>query len=216
MKKIWMLFISSIQLIAANIEVLSESPKVVVVHGFLSEEECAHLIEIAKPALLRSTVVDLDSKVSKLDDRRTSQGMFFPYNMNDSIVAAIEERIAKFTNIPRENGENIQVLHYDVGGEYQPHHDYFDISTVGGRYHCQRGGQRRASFLMYLNTPEAGGETIFPRLNIKVKPVKGDALLFYNSDPQGNVDPLSLHGGAPVIAGEKWIATRWLRLGKFE
>ncbi len=26
---------------------------------------------------------------------------------------------------------------------------------------------------------------------------------------------LSLHGGAPVIEGEKWVATKWLRQGVF-
>jgi prolyl 4-hydroxylase len=26
----------------------------------------------------------------------------------------------------------------------------------------------------------------------------------------------TLHGGAPVGAGEKWVATKWLRAGRFE
>jgi prolyl 4-hydroxylase len=26
----------------------------------------------------------------------------------------------------------------------------------------------------------------------------------------------TLHGGAPVLEGEKWVATKWLREGAFE
>jgi prolyl 4-hydroxylase len=25
------------------------------------------------------------------------------------------------------------------------------------------------------------------------------------------LDPLTLHGGAPVLAGDKWIMTKWMR-----
>jgi prolyl 4-hydroxylase len=64
---------------------------------------------------------------------------------------------------------------------------------------------------MYLNTPDEGGETVFPRVNIHIKPRKGDAVLFYNCTPNGMVDPNSFHGGARVIAGEKWIMTKWIR-----
>jgi prolyl 4-hydroxylase len=68
---------------------------------------------------------------------------------------------------------------------------------------------------MYLHTTEEGGETIFPRANVSVKPIKGNAVLFYNCLPSGQEDTLSLHGGAPVKKGEKWIATKWLRSGVF-
>lgn len=199
-----------------KVEILSTSPRVVVYHNFLSDEECDHLIRQARPHLKRSTVIDNNSSGADVDERRTSYGMFFPYNLNDPVITSIEDRISSVTAIPKENGENIQVLQYAVGGEYRPHHDYFDPSTSGGKYHLIRGGQRRASFLMYLNTPEAGGETIFPSLNINVVPRKGDALLFYNCGPDGTVDPLTLHGGAPVVKGEKWLATKWLRMNRFE
>jgi prolyl 4-hydroxylase len=142
--------------------------------------------------------------------------MFFPYNHNDSILRGVEKRVSNTTGIPEENGESIQLLHYTTGAEYKPHHDFFDPNTIAGKEYLKTGGQRFATFIMYLNTPDQGGETVFPILNIKIKARKGDALLFYNCDPNANVDKLTLHGGSPVIAGEKWIATRWLRLGKFQ
>lgn len=203
--------------VTANIEVLSWSPRIFVYHNFLSEEECEHLKAEAKPWLVPSTVVDEDSSYgSKADPRRSSEGMSFAKYHNDPIIEDIEKRISLLTLIPVENGENIQILHYGQGGEYQPHYDYFNDTTAGGASYLSQGGQRIASFLMYLNTPEEGGHTIFPYADIKVTPVQGDALLFFDCQPDGNVDPLTLHGGAPVIKGEKWLATKWLRQYIFE
>lgn len=200
-----------------KMEVLSWSPRIFYFHNFLSETECDHFIAKARPELKRSTVVDDHaSNQDKVHEARTSKGMFFPAETKDLIIKNVEKRIAQVTFIPVENGESIQVLAYEKGAEYQPHYDYFDDSSVGGVACLNRGGQRIASFIMYLNTPKAGGETIFPQAKVKVTPKKGDAVLFFDCLPNGNTDPLTLHGGAPVIEGEKWIATKWLRTGVFK
>jgi hypothetical protein len=34
-------------------------------------------------------------------------------------------------------------------------------------------------------------------------------IVFYNMLPNGEIDHMSLHGGCPVIAGEKWAANKW-------
>lgn len=196
----FMLFIASI---------LMDSPRIELFEHFLSDRECDYIIEKGRPQLMRSRVFTASGEVQ--DNRRTSEGMFFPQNSNDPILSGIEERIASLTRIPRSHGEGIQLLHYGVGAEYQPHYDYFDCSTGG----CDRGGQRVATMILYLNDVEEGGETIFPRAKVSVKPVKGSAVLFYNCLPGGKEDPNTLHGGAPVIKGEKWIATKWLRMGVF-
>ena len=128
---------------------------------------------------------------------------------------AIRRRVEEIAGIPEKNGEAIQVLHYSIGAEYKPHYDFFDPKTPGGLLHYKRGGQRIATLLIYLHTAEEGGETVFPKAQLVVKAIKGKAILFYNVDRQGNPDPRSLHGGAPVIAGEKWVATLWLREGEF-
>ena len=47
-----------------------------------------------------------------------------------------------------------------------------------------------------------------------VTPKKGSALVFYDLDPAANyIDDDSLHEGCPVISGEKWSATLWVRTG---
>ena len=201
----------------SEIEVLSWSPRIFVYHHFLSDAECDYLRYQATPFLVPSTVVDHTRPDGrKSDNRRRSEGMFFPKHHFDPVLSDIEKRISLLTLMPLENGEPIQVLHYSVGGEYQPHYDYFNENTVGGASHLNRGGQRVASFLMYLNSPDAGGETLFPIVNVQVKPIKGDALLFFDCCVNGAVDPLTLHGGSPVIRGEKWLATKWFRQYPFE
>jgi len=48
------------------------------------------------------------------------------------------------------------------------------------------------------------------REHFSVKPKRGDALLFYSQLPDGTLDERSLHGGCPVLSGEKWAANVWV------
>jgi len=194
---------------------LSKSPEIYVCEHFLSDQECDHIIRLAQPHLARSEVADTKSLGSLTDYRRTSQGMWIQGGLVDSVVKAIQQRIAQVTEVPEQNCEDFQVLHYDLGGEYQPHYDYFDTTTPGGLFHANRGGQRMATFMIYLADTEEGGETIFPRAKIKIQPQKGKAVMFFSVDSNGKEDPMSFHGGAPVLKGEKWIMTRWMRPGIF-
>jgi prolyl 4-hydroxylase len=54
------------------------------------------------------------------------------------------------------------------------------------------------------------------RKGLAVKPVKGDAVLFFSLHVNGVPDPLSLHGSCPVIEGEKWSAPKWIHVRSYE
>ncbi|TRY55010.1 hypothetical protein DNTS_020751, partial [Danionella cerebrum] len=103
---------------------------------------------------------------------------------------------------------------------------------------------RYITVLFYLNDVEEGGETTFPvadnrtyeeasliqndvdlldtrkhcdKGNLRVKPVKGMAVFWYNylSDGRGWVgeqDEFSLHGGCVVTRGTKWVANNWINV----
>lgn len=60
-----------------------------------------------------------------------------------------------------ENGESIQILHYEHGQKYEPHYDYFH-----DKVNQELGGHRVATVLMYLSDVEKGGETIFPNSEV--------------------------------------------------
>lgn len=197
-----------------DIEVLSWSPRIILLRNFLSEKECNHLQTKAKPHLKRSEVINESGGEGLIHEGRTSLGMFFETRGIDPIISRIEERISHLTMMPIENGEAIQVLNYKPGAEFKPHHDYFERDSAGGQNSLKNGEQRMATVIMYLNTAKEGGETIFPEVNLKIAPQKGNAILFYNCSPDGKEDPLTLHGGAPVIKGEKWIATKWVHFGE--
>jgi prolyl 4-hydroxylase len=144
---------------------------------------------------------------------RTSDGMFFERGEND-IVARIEQRIAALLRWPVEFGEGLQVLRYAPGAQYRPHYDYFDPGEPGTPTILKRGGQRVATLVMYLQEPEQGGATTFPDVGLEVAPKRGTGVFFSYERP----DPATrtLHGGAPVLAGEKWVATKWLREREFK
>ncbi|XP_059447819.1 prolyl 4-hydroxylase 1 isoform X1 [Corylus avellana] len=201
-------------------EVISWSPRIIVLHNFLSMEECDYLRAIALPRLQISTVVDTKTGKGIKSDVRTSSGMFLnPEERKYPMVQAIEKRISVYSQVPVENGELIQVLRYEKSQYYKPHHDYFSDT-----FNVKRGGQRIATVLMYLSDNVEGGETYFPLAGsgecscggkmvggLSVKPNKGDAVLFWSMGLDGQSDPNSIHGGCEVLAGEKWSATKWMR-----
>lgn len=181
-------------------------PAIVQLDDVLSDEECDFLIARAKSRLQPSKVIDANSGAEKAAAGRTSKGMYFNLQ-EDDFIARIEKRISLLTSYPIENGEGLQVLHYEVGDEYKSHFDFFPDNRVDLR----NGGQRIATMLIYLNDVESGGETIFPKINASFTPKKGSAVFFHYGNSLGEVDRKSLHSSLPVQKGEKWVATKWIR-----
>ena len=190
-----------------------QRPRVVVFGGLLSDAECDEMIDLARTRLARSETVQTGTGSSEINEARTSDGMFFD-RAEFELCARIEARMAALLRWPVENGEGLQVLRYRAGAEYKPHYDYFDPAQPGTPLLLSRGGQRVASLVCYLNTPEQGGATVFPDVALEVAAVKGNAVFFSYDRPDPGTR--SLHGGAPVEVGEKWVATKWLREGRFD
>lgn len=208
------------------VEVVSWKPRAFVAHGFLSQEEALHLRRLAAVTLRRSTVVGSGGK-SVEDSYRTSYGTFLKRN-SDPVVQAVDARVANWVRIPEINGEDMQILRYDVDQYYKKHFDGLQDDVAGPRV---------ATVLLYLSDVEEGGETAFPDSDrwvhrdlpgrmgpfsecteggVAFKPKLGDALLFWSIDPDGKtLDPASMHTGCPVIKGVKWTATKWIHSGAF-
>ncbi|XP_045787205.1 probable prolyl 4-hydroxylase 10 [Trifolium pratense] len=209
------------------VEIISWEPRAFIHHNFLTKEECEHIINIAKPHMHKSAVVDNITGKGLNSSSRTSSGAFLARG-RDKIVRNIEKRIADVTFIPVEHGENLNVLHYEVGQKYESHFDYFY-----DKFSTRNGGQRIATMLMYLSDVEEGGETVFPaaegnfssvpwwnelsdcgKQGLSVKPKMGDAILFWSMKPDATLDRASLHGACPVIKGDKWSCAKWMRMGE--
>lgn len=191
-----------------------ERPQVLVLDSVLSELECDEIVARSQAKLRRSTTIDPLTGEEVVIQQRSSEGTFFALS-EDTFIDRLDQRIARMMNWPIENGEGFQVLRYGVGGEYTPHFDYFPPADSGSAQHVQTGGQRVASMVIYLSHVEQGGSTIFPTAGLTVSPRKGGAVYFRYTNGLGQLDPLSLHGGAPVLAGNKWIMTKWMRQRRY-
>ncbi|MCP1124462.1 2OG-Fe(II) oxygenase [Bacillus sp. 3103sda1] len=183
-----------------EIQIISrlEEPLIVVLANVLSDEECEMLIEMSKNKMKRSKI----GVSRKINDIRTSSGTFLE---ESEAATRIERRIASIMNVPVEHGEGLHILKYTVGQEYKAHYDFFAENSAAAN------NNRISTLVMYLNDVEEGGETFFPKLNVSVSPKKGMAVYFEYFYQDASLNKLTLHSGAPVIKGEKWVATQWIR-----
>jgi len=186
-----------------------DAPRISVIEGCLSPAECDWLIARAKPKLHRALVYDPDLGGGLKETARTNSSTAFSIAQSDVVLMLARARIEAITRAPRL--EATSILHYAPGEEFKRHYDFFDSAIQGHMRELEKGGQRVATFLVYLNDDFEGGETEFPRLDWRYKGRKGDALLFWNVDPSGAPDPRTLHAGLPTTRGEKWLFSQWLR-----
>lgn len=188
-----------------EIEILArfEEPLIVVLGSVLDHDECDALIQLSKDRLERSKI----GSSRAVSNIRTSSGAFLD-DPNNEVIERIEKRLASIIDIPREHGEGLHILNYLPGQEYKEHFDYFAPTSKSA------ANNRIATFVLYLNDVEEGGQTYFPKLNLSVFPKKGMAVYFEYFYNDAALNELTLHGGAPVIQGEKWIATQWIRRQK--
>jgi prolyl 4-hydroxylase len=191
-----------------------EQPIITVLANVLSSDECDQLIDLARGRLKPSTVVDPETGLDKIAEHRDSEGMFFKLNEN-AFITKLDKRIAELMNCPVGNGEGLQVLRYGVKAKNTPHFDFLLPSNQSNRDSLARSGQRISTLVVYLNNVESGGETVFPELGLSVLPIKGNAVYFEYANSHRQVDPKSVHAGAPVYAGEKWAVTKWMRERQF-
>ena len=200
--------------ISFTLEVKSTHPKVFIITEFLSEFECDAIINIAKPKIHKSTIGNADiAGGAHESETRTSSNAWVARETSE-ITQSLYRRAAHVLKVdeklltPQKSAEEMQVVHYLPHQKYDAHHDW----GVSGRPET-----RFITLLIYLTdmvSENAGGETSFPKgangEGFKVRPVKGNAVLFYNLLEDGNGDDLALHAALPVVEGEKWLANFWV------
>lgn len=175
--------------------------------NFLSAEECDKIILMAKEKGLEQSVL-YETETDEVNKIVRNSTQAWLYDTENDFIKSISEKVATLTNTPIINQEALQVLNYQVGGKYDPHYDACKPGTCG-RIN-KNGGARYITVLIYLNDVEEGGGTYFPFLNKTVKPEKGKVVIFYNTDFSETIIKESMHGGNPIIKGEKWIINKWI------
>jgi hypothetical protein len=190
---------------------VSEQPRIRIIERFASAAECDWVASIARGRLNPAWVWDPVTGKNRPDPSRTNRGLDLGPLQMDVVVQVLRARISAAANLPLPVFEPAQIMHYSVGQEFLPHHDYLNPAQPGDRTQIERLGQRIATFLLYLNDDYEGGETEFLKTGFRYRGGKGDALLFANVDSAGAPDLLTTHAGRAPTRGEKWILSQWIR-----
>jgi len=190
---------------------ISPAPHIFIVDEFVSRGECAHLMTLA--GLNFRPAEALTSDILSQENRAFTGNMAALQTvLCDAVVRQVERRVGAVFGLPASQVEPLSVLRYQGGHSYAPHVDYFDGARLAENLRRgDRAGQRIASFLVYLRSPEAGGETRYLALGKKVAGHERMALCHFNCLPSGEPDAATLHTGEPVLKGEKWLARTTLR-----
>lgn len=188
---------------------LAREPDIAVTDGALPALGCRYLCEVATPRLRPSQVRNPLTGQAVRHPLRTSDDAALDPLEEDFVLRLLQARLAAVAGLPLVQAEHLVLLHYAPGQEYRPHTD--DLPPGALAANRPSAGQRQRTLCTYLNEVAEGGHTEFPRRGIRVQPAAGRALAFDSLDAQGAPAPASLHAGAAVERGEKWLATLWFR-----
>jgi prolyl 4-hydroxylase len=196
------------------LESVREEPRIRVARGFASGAECDWLIARARARLGPAKVYAPDGRGMRAEDMRDNSETVFNIAQSDVVLELLRGRISQATGFATEDMEPATVMHYAVGQRFEPHYDFLDPALPGLKDDIARNGQRMATFLLYLDEGDGGnggGETEFVDLGWRFRGGKGDALIFFNVEPDGSLDMRTRHAGLPPLSGEKWLLSQWLR-----
>lgn len=181
--------------------VISSDPYIALYPQLFSSAECRYLMLLGTPWLEKATVLGLDGQ-PRIDAVRDVECCSIPNLAEDLVVQAVNRTIAAATATKPGWGEPLNILRYSPGQQYKPHHDGAGADNVS---------TRNLTALIWLNDAFEGGETDFPKINVRVRGGVGDMLVFRNVRDNGTFDERMIHAGLPVTNGVKWMASRWIQ-----
>ncbi|XP_054155000.1 prolyl 4-hydroxylase subunit alpha-1-like [Oppia nitens] len=196
-----------LRLTRVKVEQLYDKPEIVVFHDIISDREINLMKQLASRQMAR-TMIFTGSK-GRVSRERLADGSWLE-DMDHEVVDRISRRIGALTGVSMYAAAPYNVIKYRVGGYYINHYDVsvfrpVTVEQYGLPY------DHIATWITYLSDVQAGGATVFPRLDVRVEPRKGSAVFWFNLKSSGLVDWDTQHSGCPVLAGPpKWIATKWI------
>jgi predicted 2-oxoglutarate/Fe(II)-dependent dioxygenase YbiX len=120
--------------------------------------------------------------------------------------ASIRSFIDPFYCVEVRDCEPVQILHYGLGGHYIPHVDAETLYKDDiGLSMWEKTLDRDLSVVYFLNDAFAGGELVFPSLDLAIKAEAGMLICFPS-------DHHYVHGVNPVTSGHRYTAVTWMRV----
>lgn len=177
--------------------------EIICINNFLTNKECNILIKEAQYHKVSPSQIDstIDTNYVTNHMRRSYTGYITD---NNEISKKITNIVARLSGQPSENMEQLQIVRYEQGGFFVEHRDAGEVGQTSSRLY---------TFLIYLNNVEDGGETVFPKIDQIIKPIKGSCVIFKSKNNNVILDK-SLHKANVVNVGFKCICTKWVHCCK--
>jgi len=186
-----------------------DNPEILIFHNVLNNEEIQTLKKLATPYLQQAQVVDpeINGHIGEAN-YRIAKTMFLMdvFPGVKQIDKKLNLRFEAMTGLNTDTAEQLQLNNYGLGGQYEFHTDHGEEGSVIADH---PNGNRIATLLCYLSDVERGGETVFTKLGLSIRPEKGDAVFWFNLYSNGNGNPNTVHASCPVVSGSKWVANKW-------
>ena len=189
---------------------LNKNPEIKIYENFFNNDVCNKIINLSKGKLKQACVGKGTKNVI-----RTGRNCYINKE-KDEFTRKIINKISNTIGISANNSTNLQIVNYVKNETYAYHYDAFPKDENGKLLDFEANiMQRNISIICYLNNVKKGGETYFPKIDLRIKPELGKMLVFSNTIKNTNDrDPYSMHAGLPVFEGEKWILVCWFSLHK--
>ncbi|XP_055354653.1 prolyl 4-hydroxylase subunit alpha-2-like [Paramacrobiotus metropolitanus] len=192
-------------------EMAYTDPEIYIIHDVALNSQIERVKLVSRKHMKRAMVVKAGTGDSETARIRISKSAFIA-EQEDPVIGELNRRIGQVTNLNMEVAENLQMANYGIGGHYDAHFDHFrTLKEINYAQMHENWGDRIATLLVYLSDVEAGGATVFPRLNVTLYPQRGSAAFWYNLHRDGLGNENMLHAGCPVLSGVKWISNKWIR-----
>eukprot|EP00055_Hartaetosiga_balthica_P015827 m.96634 g.96634 ORF g.96634 m.96634 type:complete len:439 (+) comp8969_c0_seq3:195-1511(+) len=210
--------------------IVSIHPLIVHIPSFFSEKEADAIVDTARHSILKKSETYANNARGVLRSSETA------WIRGEHSTSALR-RLLPFLRYFGRNGtldetgvsvEPLQAVHYSVGGFYHAHHDstpwhprdvtalYYLSEINGGKTIfpniCELSRQTE-EMCLFRSVEELDRIDVDQVCNDIEPPAlvhKGDAILFFNTLPDGEPDPHSAHVACPVTQGEKWLANHWI------
>ncbi|HWB33951.1 MAG TPA: 2OG-Fe(II) oxygenase [Candidatus Paceibacterota bacterium] len=193
--------------------------EILIAPNFLTPDICREYVDYARAQPeIDLSVFDADATNKKGEiswevDKKTRDTQTVNIEPIKQVVLdlmryAVRDFLNPFFNVQIKDSEMPQFLIYHPGGHYRPHIDGEALFNDGsGKLSWRRNVDRDISLVVYLNQDFEGGDIVFPKQAITIKPRAGMLLAFPSSHH-------FLHGVNPVLSGTRYAIVNWFSLGK--
>ncbi|XP_016955266.2 prolyl 4-hydroxylase subunit alpha-2-like [Drosophila biarmipes] len=197
-----------LKLAPIKVEELNLDPPINIYHNLINNEEIVLLKALSTPHLKRSLFYsETNLVIEDFSNLRTCKTVRLKDSDHHSLMKKLNQRITDATSLSVVQSEDLQISNYGIAGHLYEHQD--SGKSPEGTFWVS--GNRVITALYYLSDVELGGETVFPFLDLRVRTQKGSLLVWYNLLLNGTSDWRVRHASCPILKGDKWIATKWLR-----